>query len=82
MGGGTTKSVFLCTRVGGGRSNSVCAHLKKWIVTLAKVIKGGVNKFLESYPLSGLIKGGRVEFRVKFFGEYLTNVGVFCSTSA
>ena len=53
--------------------------------------RGGVNKFLESYPLSGLIKGGRVEFRVKFFGEYLTNVGSFvvqvvikiiCSTSS
>ena len=44
--------------------------------------KRGVIKFLESYPLSGLIKGGRVEFRVKFFGEYLTNVGFFCSTSA
>ena len=54
---GTTKSVFLCTRVGGGRSNSVCTHLKKWIVkTLAKVIKGGVIKFLESYPLSVLIE--------------------------
>ena len=60
---GSTKSVFLCTRVGGGRSNSVCTHLKKWIVTLAKVIKGGgVNKFLESYPLSGLIKGGGWNF--------------------
>ena len=45
--------------------------------TFAKVIKGKVNKFLEIYPLSGLIKGGRVEFRVKFFGEYLTNVGYF-----
>ena len=44
--------------------------------------KGGVNRFLESYRLSGSIKGGRVEFRVKFFGEYLTNVGFFCSTSA
>ena len=59
--------------------------------TFAKVIKGKVNKFLEIYPLSGLIKGGRVEFRVKFFGEYLTNVGYFvvqvvikiiCSTSS
>ena len=27
--GGTTKSVFLCTGVGGGRSNSVCTLLKK-----------------------------------------------------
>ena len=55
---GTTK------RVGGGRSNSVCTLLKKWIVkTLAKVIKGGgVNKFLESYLLSGLIKGGGGNF--------------------
>ena len=78
---GTTKSVLLCARVGGSRSNIVCTLLKKWIVkTLAKVIKGGVNKFLESYPLSGLIKGGRVEFRIKFFGEYLTS-RVFCTTS-
>ena len=54
---GTTKSVFLCTRVGGSRSNIVCTLLKKWIVkTLAKVIKGGVIKFLESYPLSVLIE--------------------------
>ena len=27
--GGTTKSVFLCTGVGGGRSNSVCTFLEK-----------------------------------------------------
>ena len=27
--GGTTKSVFLCTGVGGSRSNSVCTLLKK-----------------------------------------------------
>ena len=39
--------------------------------------KGGVNRFLESYRLSGSIKGGRVKFRVKFFGEYLINVGFF-----
>ena len=65
---------------------------KKWIVSaLAKVIVGGFNKFLESCPLSGLIKGGRVEFCVKFFGKYLTKVEYFvvkvisniiCSTSS
>ena len=53
--------------------------------------RGGGNKFLENYPLSGLIKGGMVEFRVKFFDEYLTNVEYFvvqvvckiiCSTSS
>ena len=76
VGGGYHQKRIFVYKGSRWSQHSVCTLLKKWIVnTLAKVIKGG-------YRLSGSIKGGRVEFRVKFFGEYLTNVGFFCSTSA